>query len=132
MKIARTASIPSKPKRELNIGLSVTQLARALNILRRTYAVSGRTSMNTARAFEVRGVILPMHRENVPNPVVLVVDDEALIRWSLSEALAEFGYEVRQAASGVEAIEALKRCATDPLVVLLDLRLPDVADLSLL
>lgn len=73
-----------------------------------------------------------MHRENVPNPVVLVIDDEALIRWSLSEALVEFGYQVRQASSGVEAMAALKLCGTDPLVVLLDLRLPDVADLSLL
>ncbi len=73
-----------------------------------------------------------MPRENVPNPVVLVIDDEALIRWSLSEALAEFGYEVRQASSAVEADGRARALRADPLVVLLDLRLPDVSDLSLL
>lgn len=65
-------------------------------------------------------------------PLVLVVDDEALIRWALSEGLAEHGYTVRQAATGIEALSALDAQASRSLVVLLDLRLPDVADLSLL
>jgi DNA-binding NtrC family response regulator len=65
-------------------------------------------------------------------PIVLVVDDEALIRWSLAEGLIESGYQVRVAASGAEAREMLSRLAVTPLVVLLDVRLPDVADLSLL
>jgi DNA-binding NtrC family response regulator len=65
-------------------------------------------------------------------PVVLVVDDEALIRWSLSEALTESGYVVRVAATGAEARAALGTDGHEPLVVVLDLRLPDVGDLSLL
>ncbi|HVT47708.1 MAG TPA: response regulator [Vicinamibacterales bacterium] len=73
-----------------------------------------------------------MPRENLPSPVVLVVDDEALIRWSLSEGLAESGYAVRAASTGAEALSVLGDCLTDPVVVLLDLRLPDVGDLSLL
>lgn len=63
---------------------------------------------------------------------VLVVDDEALIRWSISEALTDAGWIVRQAATGAEAratVDTLDGC---PFVVLLDLRLPDVADLSLM
>lgn len=68
----------------------------------------------------------------MPTPAVLVVDDEALIRWSLSEGLSDGGYMVRVAGSGAEAREALAAAAGEPLVVLLDLRLPDVADLSLL
>lgn len=68
----------------------------------------------------------------VPTPSVLVVDDEALIRWSLSEALSESGFVVRQAASGREARASLASFDGQPFVVLLDLRLPDVADLSLL
>jgi DNA-binding NtrC family response regulator len=75
---------------------------------------------------------LPMAEEKLPRPVVLVIDDEPLIRWSLSEGLKESGYAVRQAANGAEAWKELDACLDEPLVILLDLRLPDVADLSLL
>jgi DNA-binding NtrC family response regulator len=72
-----------------------------------------------------------MSREKPPTRLVLVVDDEALIRWSLSEALTEAGYAARMAASGAEARVALASFGRAPVVVLLDMRLPDVADLSL-
>jgi DNA-binding NtrC family response regulator len=68
----------------------------------------------------------------VPRPTVLVVDDEALIRWSLSEALVESGFVVHQAGNGREARQALAAFVGQPVVVVLDLRLPDVTDLSLL
>lgn len=68
---------------------------------------------------------------NLPRQV-LVVDDEALIRWSVSEALADAGWIVRQASTGAEAREAAHALQGRPFVVLLDLRLPDVADLSLM
>lgn len=71
-------------------------------------------------------------REKLPTPTVLVVDDEPLIRWSLSEGLTEAGYAVRLAANGAEARAVLGGAAGTPMVLLLDLRLPDVADLSLL
>lgn len=73
-----------------------------------------------------------MIREITPTPLVLVVDDEALIRWSLSEALAESGYRVQLASNAEEVRLALMEHAGDALVILLDLRLPDVTDLSLL
>lgn len=73
-----------------------------------------------------------MAGEKLPRPVVLVVDDEPLIRWSLSEGLTERGYCVRQAATGAEARDLIEAAGDEPLVIVLDLRLPDVVDLSLL
>lgn len=63
---------------------------------------------------------------------VLVVDDEALIRWSLSEQLSRAGYEVHQAADGAAAL-AMLQSDTEPIdLVVLDLKLPDTDGLSLL
>lgn len=73
-----------------------------------------------------------MASEIVPSPMVLIVDDEALIRWSLSEGLSDGGYEVRLAGSAAEARRALAASANAPFIVVLDLRLPDVNDLSFL
>ena len=63
---------------------------------------------------------------------VLVVDDEPLIRWSVSETLAARGYQVIEAGSGEAAISALMNAPGSTDVVLLDLVLPDSHDLSLL
>ena len=65
-------------------------------------------------------------------PTVLVVDDEALIRWSLTEMLGERGYEVTEAESARTALAAIGRAKEPFDVVLLDYRLPDSADLRLL
>ena len=62
---------------------------------------------------------------------VLVVEDELLIRWSIAETLTEAGHEVVQAADAASAVRELSH-GNDPDVVLLDLRLPDSSDLSLL
>jgi DNA-binding NtrC family response regulator len=62
---------------------------------------------------------------------VLVVDDELLIRWSLSETLTHAGHRVMEAA---DAKGALMAVAAHPNldIVLLDYRLPDSNDLALL
>jgi DNA-binding NtrC family response regulator len=73
-----------------------------------------------------------MTHGKIPTPTVLVVDDEPLIRWSLTEGLTDVGYDVREAGSGAETRAVLADMREEPLVVLLDLRLPDVSDLSLL
>ena len=75
--------------------------------------------------------IIPGAAAILPKPTVLVVEDEGLIRWALSEGLSDAGYVVRGAATGAEARAAVATCE-GPLLVVLDLRLPDVADLSLL
>ena len=62
----------------------------------------------------------------------LVVDDEALIRWSLSQTLADHGFEVEQAASAAATLRVVADAGGRFDVVLLDLRLPDSEDLNLL
>jgi two-component system, NtrC family, response regulator AtoC len=62
----------------------------------------------------------------------LVVDDELLIRWSLSETLIDRGFTVAEAEDGKGAVRALTGNAALPDLVLLDFRLPDSNDLNLL
>ena len=62
---------------------------------------------------------------------VLIVDDEPLIRWSLSETLTESGHAVVEAGDGESALHALNGGAPFD-VILLDYRLPDSNDLRLL
>ena len=63
---------------------------------------------------------------------ILVVDDESLIRWSLRRALTKRGHHVVEAGSAAEAIQALNRRDEAFDAVLLDYRLPDRQDSSLL
>jgi two-component system response regulator AtoC len=60
---------------------------------------------------------------------ILVVDDEQLIRWSLTSRLSDEGYKVVEAAT---AADALKRAREGVDLVLLDYRLPDSDGLSVL
>lgn len=57
-------------------------------------------------------------------PMVLAVDDEPDVTDLVRFHLARAGYDVVTAASGREAIEAIRGCRPD--LVLLDLMLPDI------
>jgi len=63
------------------------------------------------------------------NATVLVVDDEALIRWSLTERLKTDGYQVLEAETGAAALEHLPEGVD---LVLLDYKLPDLDGVSVL
>lgn len=61
---------------------------------------------------------------------ILIIDDEYLIRWSLSQPLVKSGYTIDTAESGSEARS--KFASFKPDMVLLDIRLPDINGLELL
>jgi DNA-binding NtrC family response regulator len=65
----------------------------------------------------------------MPNATILVVDDEALIRWSLVERLRTDGHDVVEAPTGKEALE---RVAAGVDLVLLDYKLPDIDGVTVL
>jgi CheY-like chemotaxis protein len=63
---------------------------------------------------------------------VLVVDDERLIRWAVAESLSELGMDVEQVGDAASALHAVTTPGNSFQVVVMDLRLPDMSDLSLL
>lgn len=61
---------------------------------------------------------------------ILIVEDEKLIRWAIRERLQEEDYQVREAATGKEALAILEESDSD--LLLLDYRLPDITGLQIL
>ncbi len=81
-------------------------------------------------ASEAQGNLRPL-AEKFPVHV-LVVDDEPLIRWSVAESLGELGFDVEEAPDAESALRIVTSTALPFQVIVLDLRLPDMNDLSLL
>jgi DNA-binding NtrC family response regulator len=75
---------------------------------------------------------IPQWPKKSPALRVLVVDDEPLIRWSVSETLADAGHHVVECGDGYCARAAVRDAARPFDVIVLDLRMPDSEDLSLL
>jgi CheY-like chemotaxis protein len=61
---------------------------------------------------------------------ILIIDDDKLIRWSLSTVLGRAGYRVHEAATGQEGLAAVESGTPD--LVLLDIMLPDMDGFSVL
>jgi DNA-binding NtrC family response regulator len=62
--------------------------------------------------------------------LILIVDDEKLVRYSLSEGLRKLGYRTRECTSGEEALDEVKREL--PSLVILDLKLPGISGMDTL
>lgn len=61
---------------------------------------------------------------------ILVVDDEKVVRESLSEWLTEAGYEILTAADGISALELIQKQEIDILVA--DLKMPKIDGIELM
>jgi two-component system, NtrC family, response regulator AtoC len=61
---------------------------------------------------------------------ILIVDDEKLVRWALTQKCTEFGYQTLEAETGPEALRALQNESVD--LVLLDVHLPEMSGLEVL
>lgn len=62
---------------------------------------------------------------------VIVVDDEALLRWALVQRLVRDGHAVTEAGNGADALDAIDKTEA-PTVILLDVKLPDMPGLAVL
>lgn len=63
-------------------------------------------------------------------PIILVVDDERVVREAYGRVLASEGFSVLKAGDGKEALELMQR--EDVRVVLCDLKMPELGGLDLL
>ena len=61
---------------------------------------------------------------------ILIIDDDKLIRWSLSTMLRRAGYRILEAATGGKGLAAIKNGVPD--LVLLDITLPDMDGFAIL
>ncbi len=66
----------------------------------------------------------------MPMSTILVIDDDKLVRWSVSMVLGRAGYRIREAATGTDGLAALQHYLPD--LILLDISLPDMDGLKVL
>jgi two-component system, sensor histidine kinase and response regulator len=65
-----------------------------------------------------------------PNPLVLIIDDEAAIRDGCRQALERFGYAVLDAGTGDEGIMIAREARPD--VALIDLKMPGISGMEII
>ncbi|HKI10501.1 MAG TPA: sigma-54 dependent transcriptional regulator [Candidatus Acidoferrum sp.] len=66
----------------------------------------------------------------MPQKRILIVDDEKLVRWALTQKCTEYGYQSVEAGTGEDALRNLQGESVD--AVLLDVHLPDMSGLEVL
>jgi CheY-like chemotaxis protein len=68
-----------------------------------------------------------MQRQASSRPVVLIVEDEALLRWQAAEIVEDAGFDVVEAATADEAITVLET-RNDIRLVFTDIQMPGSID----
>jgi CheY-like chemotaxis protein len=63
--------------------------------------------------------------------IILLIDDEEIIRMTSGEILSELGYEVLSAASGDEGMAILKERASSISLIILDMSMPGKSGLEI-
>jgi CheY-like chemotaxis protein len=78
------------------------------------------------------GVIMDASNRPDPKPLVLIVDDEPLVRMTIADMLRLGGFEVLEAGAGAQALQLLAACEQPVAAVVSDVRMPgiDGVDLS--
>jgi two-component system response regulator AtoC len=61
---------------------------------------------------------------------ILIVDDEKLVRWALTQKCAEYGYQSVEAETAEEALRLLQKESPD--AIMLDVHLPDMSGIEML
>ena len=82
----------------------------------------------SADAYEIDAPLPPTSGSREGRVRILVAEDDPSVRALLERCLAHEGYEVIIAADGGEAIECVKRCKPD--LLLLDVMMPGVNGIS--
>jgi CheY-like chemotaxis protein/two-component sensor histidine kinase len=98
-----------------------------LGLVRRLVELHGGSVWTEAEGEGHRGRViirLPLLADPPPPPRVLIVEDDALLRAQVADALGDAGFAVSHAPTGAEALAALTAQPLDLLV--LDIALPDV------
>jgi CheY-like chemotaxis protein len=75
----------------------------------------------------LNGLNLMQQREACGRPVVLVVEDEVLLRWSTVAVVDDTGFDAFEAGSAAEAISILER-QSDMWAVVTDVQMPGSID----
>jgi excisionase family DNA binding protein len=68
----------------------------------------------------------PLGHHGGDGPVILVIDDEELVRETVCEFLTDEGYGVSLACDGAEALTLLQSGAVRPALIILDLKMPNL------
>jgi two-component system chemotaxis response regulator CheY len=63
-------------------------------------------------------------------PIAMVIDDSKAMRMILSRSLVQFGYEVRTAGNGKEALDYLEKNAPELALLLVDWNMPEMNGLD--
>jgi len=119
-----------KQRGSQGVGLGLSIVARLIKAHRGTITVDSKLGSGTTFRITLPAADDEAQQATAARPSVLVVDDDAGIRMSVSALLEEHGYAVEVASNGAEALERLRSTPQRPSVILLDVMMPVMDGIS--